>query len=734
MKRGLSLLFCSLLLSCASAPPGREEVGANQIRSVDLSKVPTGWEVIVEGSRPPAFTLFEIDRDQKIVIDLASSVWVGGDSLPLLRDTDIGVKLFPLGPELGEVVRVEVTLAKPMLHEARVEGNNVILFLEDGSAIEGGSEPGEVVGEGGEESSGEALPSIRSVQVEGEGDFAEIRFQSNAPFGRFHSFELQEPPRLVIDLPRYQLQTEKQGYPVGKGGVKRVRLGSSEKGVRLVLDAVDRFPPYQIYPEGDQLVVLTGPRVARAEKILMGPPSSEARREEPSGVSFPEASSVEGRGGTGGDETPSPEEAEDFSLSRRGEERGYVGEKISLDLKDADIQNVLRLLAEVSQLNIIAGEDVQGRITMRLVDIPWDQALDVILESSGLGQKRMGNVIRIAPLETLRQEEEMELEALRSKERLEELMMEVIAVNYADAEELQEQLKPLLSERGSLQVDARTNTIIIKDIGSVIRTSRELVARLDQPTPQVMIEARIVQVTSNLAEELGIQWGGSYGKGDVSVTGGNSGDAGSPTTPDFVVNLPTPSTPAGSLGILLGSVGDTALLDLRLSALESTGKAKIISTPRVAMLDNREATIQQGVTIPFETTSSLGTTTIFVDATLTLKVTPHITADRSVIMNITVERNAPDPSIDTQGAGPAISKRSATTEVLVKDRETTVIGGIFEVTDTTSVTQVPFLGRIPGIGFLFRRKVKTQDKSELLVFITPKVISPPPRLSSDEPA
>ncbi len=708
----LCLLAWMGVVGCASTPkPEPQEQGSNEVRSVNLSQTPQGWEVEVEGSRPPVFTVFGMEGANQVTLDLNSAVWVGENPPPIIQDSDIAVKVLPLSPELGEIVRVEVHPVQPMIHEARAEGNKVVLFLEGG----GGKVQSEVAPE---EKNPKETSSVVSVEVRGGEDQAEIRFTRKGGKGEFHSFEMKNPHRLVIDLPGTLLKTEKQKYPVEKGGIAQVRLGSSKGGARLVFDVIKKgaLPSYQISEEGDQLVVTVK---TAAQKIPAEVAVSEAPRVSSPPVSsvpkpFPAVAVV------------SPSHALQGTEDLEPKQKSYVGRKISLDLKDADIQNVLRLIAEVSQLNIIAGENVGGKVTMRLVDVPWDQALDVILSSAGLGQKRMGNVVRIAPLETLRDEEAKELEAIRSKEKLEELVMKVLPVNYAHAEEVQEQVKPLLSERGSLKVDSRTNTLVVKDIQAVVDDIRDLLSRLDQPTPQVMIEARIVQVTSNLAEELGVQWGGDYTKGDVNVTGGNSGGTGSPTTPDFVVNLPTTGTPAGSLGVLLGQTGNTALLDLRLSALESTGKAKIISTPRVATLDNREATIQQGVTIPFETTSSLGTTTIFIDATLTLKVTPHITSDRSVIMKITVERNAPDTSIDTQGAGPAISKRSATTEVLVKDRETTVIGGIFEITDTTSVTKVPFLGDIPGIGWLFRRRSVDQDKSELLVFITPKVMTPPP--------
>ncbi|MBI4208406.1 MAG: type IV pilus secretin PilQ [Deltaproteobacteria bacterium] len=703
-KKMAALWILSFILGCASAPKPelQEQEGPNEIRSIDLSQTPQGWEVIVEGSRSPVFTVFEVEGSNQVTLDLNSAVWVGEDPPPIIQDSDVGVKVLPLSPELGEIVRVEVHLAQSMAHEARVDGNKVVLFLE------GEDKTAEV--ETKEEEAPHGASSVVSVEVGGGEDQVEIRFTREGEGGSFHSFEMIDPNRLVIDLPGAVLKTKKQKYVVEKGGISQVRLGSSNGGVRLVLDTKkSELPPYQISEEGNQLVVMAGIERPK-EEISANPVVPSTPKPAPVTTLV-----------------PVPQPSQNFEeLEPR--EKEFIGRKISLDLKDADIQNVLRLIAEVSQLNVIAGEDVEGKVTMRLVDVPWDQALEVILSSSGLGQKRMGNVVRIAPLETLREEEAKELEAMRSKEKLEELVMKVLPVNYADAEEIQEQVKPLLSERGSLKVDSRTNALVVKDIPSVVDEMRALLHRLDQATPQVMIEARIVQVTSNLTEELGVQWGGSYGEGDVSVTGGNAGGAGAPTTPDFAVNLPTTTTPAGSLGVLLGQIGDTALLDLRLSALESTGKAKIISTPRVATLDNREATIQQGVTIPFETTSSLGTTTIFIDATLTLKVTPHITADRSVIMKITVERNAPDTSIDTQGAGPAISKRSANTEVLVKDRETTVIGGIFEVTDTTAVTKVPVLGDIPVIGWLFRRRSVDQDKSELLVFITPKVMTPPPQI------
>lgn len=419
----------------------------------------------------------------------------------------------------------------------------------------------------------------------------------------------------------------------------------------------------------------------------------------------------------------------------------YTGSKIDLDMMDAQVTDVLRLLAEVSNLNIIASDDVKGTISLRLKNVPWDQAFDIILKSKGLGMITEGNVVRVAPSAKIRQETEAALAAMKAQEKLEPLDIRYIPINYADAKDLEEQVKNVLTDRGSVTSEKRTNTLIIKDITLGLESAEDLISKLDTPIPQVLIEARIVEASTTFARDLGVQWGFDFGTGgNVSTqTSGATGVDASTTraqTPgslitidpndivDYAVNLPASGVAGtlGALGFTLGKWGQNPLLlDLRLSAGESEGRLRTISRPRIVTLDNKEAKIEQGESIPFETTSAGGTATTFIDANLSLTVTPHITPDGSVLMEIKASRNSIG-SFRTSSGEPSINKKESSTEVLVKDGETTVIGGIV-VTDTSDTSKgIPLLKDIPFLGWLFKSKSVADTQTELLIFITPTIV------------
>jgi len=421
------------------------------------------------------------------------------------------------------------------------------------------------------------------------------------------------------------------------------------------------------------------------------------------------------------------------------EEQGYNGKRIDLDMMDANVSDVLRLLAEISNLNIVASDEVKGTISLRLKNVPWDQAFDIILKSKGLDSIREGNVIRVAPIAKVRAEKEAALTSRKAEEKLEDMEIEFVPINYATAEELVPQVKGVLSDRGDISTDKRTNTLIIKDIRSGIEKARNVVKKLDTAIPQVLIEARIVEASSSFARDLGIQWGVDYqtSGGTRTTTMGSTATPGqtftAPSTlptftnatgaQNFAVNLPASGTAGtlGALGFMVGKAGVNPLvLDLRLSAGESQGQLKTISRPRVTTVDNKEATIEQGESIPYETTSAAGTSTVFVDAKLSLKVVPHITPDGSVLMKIEASRNS--LGTFTSSAGPSISKKESKTEVLVKDGETTVLGGIVVTDKNNQEKGIPFFKDIPLIGWFFKSKSVTDTQTELLIFITPKII------------
>ncbi|MEK7772782.1 MAG: type IV pilus secretin PilQ [Deltaproteobacteria bacterium] len=420
----------------------------------------------------------------------------------------------------------------------------------------------------------------------------------------------------------------------------------------------------------------------------------------------------------------------------------YAGKKIDLDMMDANVSDVLRLLAEVSNLNIIASDDVKGTISLRLKNVPWDQAFDIILRAKELDSIREGNVVRVAPASRIRLEKEAVLTSKKAQEKLESLDTKFISINYGTADDLVKQVKNVLSDRGEVISDKRTNTLIVRDIIKGIDAASDLVRRLDKQTPQVLIEARIVEASSNFARDLGIQWGLDYGAGGNVRTQilGSQGTTGQVDTStqtstsnstitgsgadQYAVNLPATGTAGtlGALGFIFGKTGNNPfLLDLRLSAGESQGRLKTISRPRITTLDNKEAKIEQGESIPFETTSASGTTTTFVDASLSLVVTPHITPDGSVLMKIKATRNSIG-TFRTASGQPSINKKESITEVLVQDGETTVIGGIV-VSDKNDTDQgIPYLKDLPVLGWLFKSKSVADQQQELLIFITPTII------------
>jgi type IV pilus assembly protein PilQ len=408
----------------------------------------------------------------------------------------------------------------------------------------------------------------------------------------------------------------------------------------------------------------------------------------------------------------------------------YVGRRISLDFKDVQIADVLRLIAEVSDLNVIAGDEVNGAVTIRLVDVPWDQALDVILLTKGLGFMRIGNVLRIAPTDVLAQEEELRLQERRAKEKLEDLVVKLQPVNYADVSEISSMVTQLLTARGSVNVDERTNTLIIKDIASIIDEATALIKAVDTMTPQVMIEAKIVEANLDFSRELGSTW--TFGTNPLteSTLGsrnfipfpGETDGVGDGFGNSVIFGNPITSGSTGLLNMAAHVIDNKFNVELQLQAAEANGEGKVISSPRIVTLDNSEAKIEQGVSIPFQTFENGDAQLEFVDAVLSLRVTPHITSDSSIIMEIEVSRNAPDDSVFTLTGSPAIAKNQVTTETLVKDGQTLVLGGIYVVDKAERESRTPFLHKIPFIGNAFKSNEYRDSRQELLIFVTPRVV------------
>ncbi len=411
--------------------------------------------------------------------------------------------------------------------------------------------------------------------------------------------------------------------------------------------------------------------------------------------------------------------------------RRFNGNPVSLDFQGADLRAVLRTFSEISSLNIVIDPTVMGSVDVALRDVPWDQALDIILRANKLGYIVDGTIVRIAPLSVLADEEAQRQKLADAQALSGELKPYTKTLSYAKAEDLQALLtKSVLSARGTVQVDPRTNTLIITDLPDRVSNASELIATLDRAQPQVEIEARIVQVNKNFQRTLGVQWG--FG-GRVDPALGNTTNLAFPNSGTLTggtgvttgglptaVNLPVPGA-TSAVGLQLGSINGAFNLDVALSALETTGNGRVLSTPRVSTQNNVEAEIKQGTQIPIQTVANNTVTVQFKDAALILKVTPQITASNTVIMKIALENGQADFTKAVNGI-PPINTQSANTSVQVNDGQTTVIGGIYLSTEQYQTDRTPGLGRIPLLNWLFKRDNALDNSSELLIFITPRII------------
>lgn len=433
--------------------------------------------------------------------------------------------------------------------------------------------------------------------------------------------------------------------------------------------------------------------------------------------------------------------------------REYKGERLTLNFQDIETRAVLQLLAETSGQNIVVSDSVQGNVTLRLQNVPWDQALDIVLRTKGLDKRQDGNVIYVAPSEELQAREKQQLEAQKAIVELAPVRTEYLQVNYAKASDLAALIKSqgktsLLSDRGSVSVDERTNTLLLQDTADRLADIRRLVSTLDIPVKQVLIESRIVIVNDSFSRELGVRFGSAYvgdvgsdgllwlgnnglnnstgDSGPVIQPGGPSPQGGSVTTgtaPErYIVNLPV-ANPAMNLAMTL--LNSNYVVDLEISAAQREGRGEVISAPRVITANGQEAYIEQGREIPYQESASSGaTTTQFKKAVLSLTVTPQITPDDRLILDLKVTKDSVGEYVPsaTGGLVPSIDTRQITTQVLVNDGQTVVLGGILETDSRDDVSKVPFLGDIPGLGVFFRKKATRDDKNELLIFVTPKIL------------
>lgn len=705
------LVFLGVKVYAAEAPGVKEQGDAEQatlLKEILIDKTAyfTNIRAKLDGELKN-YNSFKISDPFRIVLDLWGVKNLIGKSDIFVNTAQVeGLKI----SEQEDKVRIMIETVKdtPLPFLVTTENGDLVVSVGGGSedkvtSLDRGVEPTPAVSE------------IMGIDLE---DFPEksavvITYSGKPEIDREESDGLllvtMKEVRIAENLLRH-LDASKFGIPI-----KMVDAEKKGKDVSVRI-AYDKGSVYDV-DEGDERLVFS---FKKEEKVEKGYRVAEYRAME-----VKEETAI-GAPGTGLQEKVSP-----FASVDTTQQKVYKGQRISLDFKDADIHNVLRIIAEVSNLNIITSDDVKGKVTLRLVNIPWDQVLDIVLKTKGLGAKLEGNVLRIAPLAKLREEEKDLLQSIKNKENLEELVIDTIPVNFANVKELEGQIKEVMSDRGKAKVDERTNTLIVKDIPKNIQKVRDLIAKLDTPTPQVLIEARIVEVSTQFSRELGVQWGGAYqSQSDGIFVSGIQDDTGtlfpdaqapSSTTPTYAVNLPAAVGQGSGGGISFGIIKGDFRLDLSLSALETTGNGKIISSPKIVTTTNNEATIQQGVKIPYSTVSASGTQTEFVDAALKLKVTPHITPDRTIIMELNAANDTPDFGNAVNGV-PSIASREADTQVLIQDGETAVIGGILQIQRTESVDAVPWFHKIPLLGWFFKKKSERNDNTELLIFITPKIV------------
>jgi len=710
--RLLWLLPLALFAVAAQGADTSDAQPANALESVDYSVLPGNqlefrFKLKEAGSQPQTFS---IQQPARIALDLPDTRNATGKrSLAL----NVGVAESLEIAEANGRTRVVLQLSEVPQYRTRVDGQSIVMTLGTGGSSAGESAAS---GDGASQDAGDTVAD--TGQADAPFSDGDSRGDANASSG-INDINFRRGPqgqgRILIDLANADVPVniEREG---GEILVKLPGTTVPEK-LRQRLDVLDFATPAKyvdVMQDGDTGRIRITPRTEDYEQLAY-------QSEDQVTIELRPLSEQE--------------------VDKREEEKAqYTGKKLSLNFQDIDVRSVLQLLADFTGLNVVVSDSVEGSLTLRLKNVPWDQALDIILRTEGLAKRRNGNVIFIAPQQEVAQREQQRLEAEQKKQELAPLRTEYIQVNYAKASELaaimQSEGSSLLSDRASVTVDDRTNTLLVRDTSANLEAARRLVTRLDIPVRQVLIESRIVVASNDFSRELGVRFGVD-GNSPTTGTGPNAdtnaGTAGSGTTAsnyatggstnavtgEYNVDLPA-TNPAGSLGLALAELPFGSLLELELSAMQAEGRGEIISTPRVITANQSEATIEQGVEIPYQEASSSGATSVsFKKAVLSLSVTPQITPDDRVIMDLGVTRD----SVGQVFSGvPSIDTREVQTQVLVDNGETVVLGGIYEQSKNSSVNRVPFFGDLPVVGHLFKNTLRQNDKSELLVFVTPKIV------------
>jgi type IV pilus assembly protein PilQ len=625
------------------------------------------------------------------------------------------------------VARVYLTLNQPM--RPRVRSARNVIYVEADRADATPSASSSAINLAGPSA------AIRDLRVTRRGNATAVSFLGTS---RLVATSVEQPkegsPRLVLEMPN-TTSALPNTTSIKQGPVDRVRIGPSARSPLLTQVTLDltRTAAYRLEssPDGNDLTIVFDEPVNDPIAALKTPAAPVLKQAPPSAVQPSNAQ-------LGTPVTPQAQAAPAAQQTQTvtTQPARYSGNPVSLDFQGADLRAVLRTFSEISGLNLVIDPTIQGTVDVALRDVPWDQALDIILRANKLGYVVDGTIVRVAPLGVLADEEAQRRKLSEEQALAGELNVLTRSLNYSRAADLRELLtNTVLSQRGSIQFDARTNTLIIHDLSERLDRAAALLNTLDRPEAQVEIEARIVQTTREFARRLGVQWGfngtasGALGNAlpttfpNQAAVGGRTGLAQGPAGGDATsnaVNLGV-SGASSAIGLALGSINGALNLDVALSAVERSGQGRILSTPKISTQNNIEAEITQGIQIPIQTVANNTVTVSFRDAALTLRVTPQITAANTVIMRIAMENSAPDFSRAVNGI-PPIDTQRALTQVLVSSGETTVIGGIYISREQNSQDRTPALHRLPLLGWLFRRDEFTDESRELLIFITPKVM------------
>jgi type IV pilus assembly protein PilQ len=720
-RKLLLLVVCAVVALSAKAPVGA--AGA-VVETATLKKITSRLDartgvLAIEASDPVPYVASQPDP-RTFVVELRDVV-AAQVSHPVQADPRnpfAGVAVEnAVAADGSRVARVQLTLAAAV--RPRVRSSRNVIYVEADRLDTDAPSAGTVASLG-------PTTTIKDILVQPREGATAVTLRATGPIVPADVFTPKDGPRrLVMNLANVSSAVVS---PIagGQDPVQRVRVGLSPSSPLVTEVSMDlsRAATHRIETSSDKrelTVVFDAPAAPAAPARTPTPAAPAAMTPVLQQAAVPPAAAPRAP-------TPVPPAAQQSAAGQSGASaqgvpqtaQRYTGHPVSLDFSGADLRSVLRTFAEISGLNIVIDPTIQGTVDVSLRDVPWDQALDIILRANRLGYSVDGTIVRIAPLTVLAEEESQRRKLSDEQALAGELQVMTRALSYARAEDLKTLITATaLSQRGSIQTDARTNTIIINDLAERLERAAALLTTLDVPQPQVEIEARIVQTNRSFANSLGVKWGVG---GTASSALGNTLPLAFPNNggANAGVNLPSAAPATSTASLALGSINGALNLDLALSALERSGQGRILSTPRISTQNNIEAEITQGVQIPIQTVANNTVTVSFRDAALTLKVTPQITAAGTVIMRINVANEAPDFSREVGGIPPIDTQRAAT-QVLVSDGETTVIGGIYISREQSTQERTPALYRLPLLGWLFKKNTIEDESRELLIFLTPKI-------------